>query len=58
MSGIMIVYLLRIFLDLEGTYSIGNYMERIFSEIGIRFISAYDGYDSKSLIGKTAGIDV
>lgn len=37
---------------------VGNYMERIFPEIGIRFISVNDGYDSKSLIGRTAGIDV
>lgn len=37
---------------------VGNYLEHIFPEMGIRFISVNDNYDSKDLIGRTAGIDV
>ncbi len=37
---------------------VGNYLEHIFPEMGIRFISVNDNYDSKDLLGRTAGIDV
>lgn len=37
---------------------IGDYLERIFPFLGVRFISVNDNYDSNNYIGTTGGIDV
>ena len=37
---------------------IGDYLERIFPFLGVRFISVNDGYDSNEYKGSTAGMDV
>jgi site-specific DNA recombinase len=37
---------------------IGDYLERIFPFLGVRFISVNDGYDSDDYKGTTAGMDV
>lgn len=37
---------------------IGDYLERIFPFLGVRFISVNDNYDSNDYIGTTAGMDV
>lgn len=37
---------------------IGDYLERIFPFLGVRFISVNDGYDSSEYKGSTAGMDV
>lgn len=37
---------------------IGDYLERIFPFLGVRFISVNDHYDSNNYIGTTGGIDV
>ena len=37
---------------------IGDYLERIFPFLGVRFISVNDGYDSDDYQGTTGGIDV
>lgn len=37
---------------------IGDYLERIFPFLGVRFISVNDGYDSDEYKGTTAGMDV
>lgn len=37
---------------------LGDYMERIFPFLGVRFISVNDHYDSKDYNGTTGGIDV
>ena len=38
--------------------AVGEYIEKVFPELQIRFISINDGYDSCDYIGKTAGIDI
>lgn len=37
---------------------LGDYLERIFPFLGVRFISVNDGYDSKDFKGTTGGLDV
>ncbi len=37
---------------------VGDYIDQIFPELGVRFISVNDGYDSNDLRGRTAGLDV
>lgn len=37
---------------------LGDYLERIFPFLGVRFISINDGYDSKDYKGTTGGLDV
>lgn len=37
---------------------IGDYLERIFPFLGVRFIAVNDGYDSNDYIGTTGGMDV
>ena len=37
---------------------LGDYMERIFPFLGIRFISVNDGYDSDDYKGTTGGLEV
>ena len=37
---------------------IGDYLERIFPFLGVRFISVNDNYDSNDYIGTTGGLDV
>lgn len=37
---------------------VGNYLEHIFPGMNVRFISVNDNYDSKNMLGRTAGIDV
>ena len=37
---------------------IGDYLERIFPFLGVRFISVNDGYDSDEYKGTTAGMEV
>lgn len=37
---------------------IGDYLERIFPFLGVRFIAVNDGYDSSDYKGTTAGMDV
>lgn len=37
---------------------LGDYLERIFPFLGVRFISVNDGYDSKDYKGTTGGLDV
>ena len=37
---------------------IGDYLERIFPFLGVRFVSVNDGYDSNDYKGTTAGMDV
>ena len=37
---------------------IGDYLERIFPFLGVRFISVNDGYDSDDYKGTTGGMDV
>lgn len=37
---------------------LGDYLERIFPYLGVRFISINDGYDSSEYEGTTAGLDV
>ena len=37
---------------------LGDYMERIFPFLGVRFISVNDHYDSKDYKGTTGGLDV
>lgn len=37
---------------------LGDYLERIFPFLGVRFISVNDNYDSNNYIGTTGGIDV
>lgn len=36
----------------------GDYLERIFPYLGVRFISVNDGYDSRDYKGTTGGLDV
>lgn len=36
---------------------VGKYVEKVFPQLMIRFISINDGYDSKDYIGKTAGLE-
>ena len=38
--------------------AVGEYIEKIFPKLQIRFVSINDGYDSCDYIGKTAGIDI
>lgn len=38
--------------------AVGEYIEKVFPELQIRFVSINDGYDSCDYIGKTAGIDI
>ena len=37
---------------------LGDYLERIFPFLGVRFISVNDGYDSNDYKGTTGGLDV
>lgn len=37
---------------------LGDYLERIFPYLGVRFISVNDGYDSADYKGTTGGLDV
>lgn len=37
---------------------IGDYLERIFPFLGVRFIAVNDGYDSDDYKGSTAGMEV
>lgn len=37
---------------------IGDYLERIFPFLGVRFIAVNDGYDSNDYLGTTGGMDV
>jgi DNA invertase Pin-like site-specific DNA recombinase len=37
---------------------VGDYLEQIFPELGVRFISLNDAYDSATLNGGVAGIDI